>query len=268
MMTEAVAKAEELARALGALFVETTVPTIALDPAGRFRAANAATTRQYGWSLEELLGMRIHDLIADDRSIETDLGRALKGEGSELDRRPHRRKDGSVLWVAPSPGPIVVNGERLIVSVLRDVTPIVEAQRDRQLLLGVVVAMIGEPSPPSALEALARAFADAMGAEASVWLPVKEGSRVLGRVAGSAEHEDARVDLDVEAFARLAWETRVAQRVARGGTAPASFERRLIDQFGAHVFVTPLVGRGEPHGLMYGHGRRGVDFGRAGRGRT
>jgi PAS domain S-box-containing protein len=262
-MTDAVERAQELARALGMLFVETAVPTIALEPDGRFRAANAATIRQYGWSLEELLGMRIHDFIADDRSIEADLERAHKGGGALFDRRPHRRKDGSILWVAPSPGPVEIGGERLIVSVLRDVTPIVEAERDRQLLLGVVVAMMGEPSPASALKALARAFADAMEAEASVWLPVKEGSRVLGRVAGSAEHEDARVDLDAEAFAGLAWETRIAQRVARDGTADGSFERRLVDQFGPHVFVTPLVGRGEPRGLMYGHGKRSKDFGRA-----
>ena len=117
-----------VARALGALFVHTRVPAIAVRVTGEFVSANDATLEQYGYSMAELLELRIHDLQATTRPIDGDLSRAHAGDGASLDRRAHRRKDGSVLWVVPTAGPIEVLDERLVVSVLKDVTALVGAE--------------------------------------------------------------------------------------------------------------------------------------------
>jgi PAS domain S-box-containing protein len=130
---EKLARAERVAKALGALFVSTRVPVIVVRATGEFIAANDAAIAKYGYSLEELLERRIHDLQATPRSIEQDLERAHRGDPSQLDRRAHRRKDGTVLWVVPTAGPIEIDGEALIVSVLTDVTATVSVEERARL---------------------------------------------------------------------------------------------------------------------------------------
>ena len=207
------ALAERVATALGALFVDTAVPVIALWQDGRFASANRATIHQYGYSLEELLEMRIHDLIADERSIDADLVRAGREEHTSFSRRPHRRKDGSVLWVVPTAGPQCIDGENFVVSVLTDVTPILLAEerarnvaevslRDRQLVLSAIEDMLSERDVTPALSALARAFARALGDQASVWLPETEGSDRLKMVACHGMSED---EARTAGAARLDW---------------------------------------------------------------
>ena len=101
-MEEGVLRAERVASALGLLFAETRIPVIALTLAGNLVAANAAMLAQYGWSLAELLEMNIRDIIAGDSlTLKDDLAHAFAGTSKPLDRRPHRRKDGTILWVVP-----------------------------------------------------------------------------------------------------------------------------------------------------------------------
>ena len=122
-------RADQVGRALGMLFEETRVPVIAVTPDGAFVTANRAAIDQYGYTLDELLGMRIHDLIGDGyTSVDDDLTLAASDRHVILGRRPHRRKDGSVLWVAPTAGPFVVGGDTYIVSVLTDVTAMLVAE--------------------------------------------------------------------------------------------------------------------------------------------
>ncbi len=132
-----VTRATRIAEALGALFIHTRVPVIALTRDGRLVAANKAALRQYGYSLEELLELRIHDIVDGPlASLDGDLATASSQHDTAFGRRPHRRKDGRVLWVVPSAGPIVVDGETYIVSVLEDVTALLAAEtralEDRQ----------------------------------------------------------------------------------------------------------------------------------------
>ena len=100
-------RASAAAHALGALFVSTRVPVIAVRVTGEFVAANDAAIAQYGYALPELLEMRIHDLQATSRPIDADLALAQTTSEAPLDRRPHRRKDGTVVWSSrprvPSP---------------------------------------------------------------------------------------------------------------------------------------------------------------------
>jgi len=86
-------RAARIVEALGALFHGARVPVIVLQPDGSFVAANAAAILQYGYSLDELLELKVHDLIIDDRDVDRDLRLAAAGATS-LDRRRHRRKDG------------------------------------------------------------------------------------------------------------------------------------------------------------------------------
>ena len=126
-------RAERVSYSLGALFESTRVPVIVVDEEGAFVAANDASIFHYGYSLDEFLAMRVHDLQAEGRPLDVDLGAAFRGDPGALPRRQHRRKDGSLLWVVPTVSPIEIDGERYIVSVLANVTSAVAAEeRARQ----------------------------------------------------------------------------------------------------------------------------------------
>jgi PAS domain S-box-containing protein len=121
-------RAARVAKQLGVLFEKTRAPALVVERTGEFVAANAAMLAKYGYSLEELLAMRIQDLQASGRDVDADLGRAHRGDPGELERRPHHTKDGRTIWVVPTAGPIEVDGSVLVVSVLQDVTPVVKAE--------------------------------------------------------------------------------------------------------------------------------------------
>jgi PAS domain S-box-containing protein len=126
---ERVHKARAIRAALGAFFEHARVPVIVVDGEGRFASANDAALAQYGWSLDELLEMRIHDVMAAPwPELAQDLDRAMRGDAAMLQRRAHRRRDGSIAWVVPRAGPVEVLGESYIVSALQDVTELVAAE--------------------------------------------------------------------------------------------------------------------------------------------
>jgi two-component system, NtrC family, sensor kinase len=114
--------AQRIGAELGALFHGARVPIIVLYPDGSFAAANDRAIAQYGYTLDELLQRRIHDLILDDRDVDRDLRLAAQAEGVTIDRRRHKKKDGGVVWVVPAASQMTILGEPYIVSVLLDVT--------------------------------------------------------------------------------------------------------------------------------------------------
>src|SRR6202035_2647310 len=129
MSGESVTRALELRRLLGPFFERSLAPTIVLRQGGRFATANDAALAQYGYGLAELVEMSIHDIMAAPRpELSADLESAFRGERPRFDRRAHRSKDGSVLWVVPAAGPLSIEGETLIASVLQDVTALVSAE--------------------------------------------------------------------------------------------------------------------------------------------
>jgi PAS domain S-box-containing protein len=128
-MGDRVARALEVRRLLGPFFERSLAPSIVLERGGRFATANDAALAQYGYGLDELMEMNIQDIMATPRpELPLDLEMAFRGHSPRLDRRPHRRKDGSVLWVVPVAGPLSIGGVTLIVSVLQDVTALVSAE--------------------------------------------------------------------------------------------------------------------------------------------
>ena len=129
MVGDRLQRARDVRAALGAFFAHARVPVIVVDARGAFVSANEAALEQYGWSLEEIVQMRIHDLQAAPRpELGDDLRHAHSGDPITLGRRPHQRKDGSIVWVVPRAGPVEVCGETYIVSALQDVTSLVRAE--------------------------------------------------------------------------------------------------------------------------------------------
>jgi PAS domain S-box-containing protein len=114
---------------LGPFFEHARVPVIVVEREGRLASANDAALAQYGYALDEMVELQIDDIVAvPRRELPDDLEHAYRGGAAPLARRPHRRKDGSLLWVVPVAGPQTIGEETLIVSVLQDVTPLVSAE--------------------------------------------------------------------------------------------------------------------------------------------
>ena len=129
MSGDRVARAVGVRRALGPFFERALVPVIVVERGGRLASANDAALTQYGYALDELVQLGIDDLIAVPHlELPADLEHAYRGDHEPLARRPHRRKDGSLLWVVPVAAPQSILGETLIVSALQDVTALVSAE--------------------------------------------------------------------------------------------------------------------------------------------
>jgi PAS domain S-box-containing protein len=251
------------------MFAESRVPVIVVESDGRLVTANAAAIAQYGWTLDELVTMNVRDFQASARAeLEEDLARAFHSDAAPLDRRPHRRKDGSILWVVPAAGAVTVEGETLVVSSLQDVSAALLAEqrardasesalRERQLLLNAVVAMLGEPELVPALRILARSLAQAIGRPTTVLLPERKGSRVMHVVAWHGLDEeiirsiaDLRVDLDREHGARRAWESGIGHALRLEDLEPGTVEHATALRLGTGI-VAPLAGRSGTHGVLY-----------------
>ena len=89
---------------------------------GRIFEANAAACRQYGYSREEMLTLTIQDLRAPNTRQFTLEQMALADEGGILFETVHRRKDGSSFQVEVSSHGATVDGQRTLISVIRDIS--------------------------------------------------------------------------------------------------------------------------------------------------
>ncbi len=89
---------------------------------GRILEANAAAVRAYGYSREELLGLTIYDLRADDPREKIIDQMARADSRGILFETVHRRKDGSRFPVEVSSQGATIGGTRTLISVGRDIT--------------------------------------------------------------------------------------------------------------------------------------------------
>ena len=114
-------RAEDLTARYQALFdrVRDAILFIAAD--GRILDANPAAVRAYGYWREELLHMRIVDLRAPGTlpEVSRQMQRAA-GEGI-LFETVHRRKDGTTIRVEVSSSSVELNGEKVLLSIIREV---------------------------------------------------------------------------------------------------------------------------------------------------
>ncbi len=89
----------------------------------RILETNTALQNMLGYTAEELLGLRIYDLIAHSRETITRNGRRIIEEKSVfLGERRYRRKDGSLAVVETSATVIPYAGEEAVCTIVRDVT--------------------------------------------------------------------------------------------------------------------------------------------------
>ena len=105
-----------------AIFDASPDATFILGPTGRIFNANLTAIRRYGYNLEELKQFNISDLATADLQGETlnQLNRSLKS-GAMFDSR-HRFKDGTELPVEIYAESIILQGETVILSRVRDIS--------------------------------------------------------------------------------------------------------------------------------------------------
>ncbi len=89
---------------------------------GRILEANAAATRAYGYTHEELLARSIHDLRAPETQEMTADQMAKADDQGMLFETFHRRKDGSTFPVEVSSQGATIGATRTLISVVRDIT--------------------------------------------------------------------------------------------------------------------------------------------------
>ena len=96
---------------------------------GRILEANAAATKAYGYSHEELLARSIHDLRAPETQRLTADQLAEAERQGILFETFHRRKDGSTFPVEVSSQGATIDATRTVISVVRDITARKQAEQ-------------------------------------------------------------------------------------------------------------------------------------------
>jgi PAS domain S-box-containing protein len=104
--------------------IETSSDAIFLmNLTGHIRSANPAAVRIHGYSMEELLAMRMQELdLPDDASVVPDRMRRLRAGESLTFEVVHRRKDGTTFPVEVIASAVEIGGEWLVLAFDRDIT--------------------------------------------------------------------------------------------------------------------------------------------------
>ena len=128
---------------------------------GDILESNAAFQELLGYATEELLSMKIYDLIAHDReSIDRNIQRILDEGSRFVGERRYRCKDGSLVDVEVTASLISYGGKWVICTVVRDVSERVEAFR----LLEERVTALARISASLAVSQTMEATLDALAA--------------------------------------------------------------------------------------------------------
>jgi PAS domain S-box-containing protein len=117
---EALQKSELLFRNL---FEDHAAVKLIINPeTGKIIAANRAAEKFYGWSKEQLLQMKIQDIntLSPDE-VKQEMSKARDLEQVSFEFR-HRRSDGSLRDVVVFSSSIVIEGEKLLHSIVHDIT--------------------------------------------------------------------------------------------------------------------------------------------------
>ncbi len=97
---------------------------------GRIMDANAAASDYYGYSHEELSGLAVTDINTADPTIaKKNLARFAEDRGTVLTLH-HRKKNGEICDVDVFSAPIILGGQRMLHSIVHDVTERKKAKRD------------------------------------------------------------------------------------------------------------------------------------------
>jgi two-component system cell cycle sensor histidine kinase/response regulator CckA len=160
---------------------------------GRLLDANDAAIEAYGYSRDELLGMTVHDLRAME--TRTDVERKMEEAFTTgtLFETIHVRKDGSRMPVEVGSRATTLRGERLLLSVIRDISE--RKQMQARLVQADRLASVGTLAAGVAHE-INNPLTYAMAS-------LEVALRVLRESAGSSDERSARAIVrDLKTFAR------------------------------------------------------------------
>jgi PAS domain S-box-containing protein len=129
-------QAEEVAQASAdkyRVLFENSLDSVAIaDLDGKVLEANPACLRLYGYTIENVKGVNLTDVVApEDRSAAADAMASLRAGRLVTKTFRMRRKDGTRFVVDLVASVLTVGGERRIMSVTRDVTERVRAEQAR-----------------------------------------------------------------------------------------------------------------------------------------
>lgn len=121
---------EDIIRMYRLLFRHARDIILFVRPDGRIIEANEAAVKAYGYSRDELLNMGIRDLRTPEaaKNLQAELDQV--DENGVLFTTVHHRKDGSEFPVEVNTRAGVIAGERILISIVRDITERVRAEAE------------------------------------------------------------------------------------------------------------------------------------------
>jgi PAS domain S-box-containing protein len=88
----------------------------------KFLDVNEAAEKLYGYSKAEFLGMTALALSIEPENSQLTLRAGAETDGVRVPLRKHKRKDGTILTVEISAGPFIWNNQKVVCSIIRDMT--------------------------------------------------------------------------------------------------------------------------------------------------
>ncbi len=113
------------------LFENNHASMLLVEPkTGKIKDANIAASEFYGWSRETLLTMNINQInTLSSSEIQLELNKKARLHRNYFEFR-HRKADGSIAFVEEYSGPIFKQGNRLLYSIIHDVTDQTNASKE------------------------------------------------------------------------------------------------------------------------------------------
>ena len=109
------------------------------ERAGVIVSANRAAAEMHGYTMDEFLSLRMSDLDTQEEAARMQRYFASVQQGKVVKTEHyHRRKDGSVIAIDLSAGPLEIKGHRYSLSINRDVSERKKAESERVLLATAV----------------------------------------------------------------------------------------------------------------------------------
>ncbi len=206
---------------------------------GRILEANAAALGAYGYSREEILSLSIQNLRAPATLPLTEEQMAVADDRGILFETVHRHKDGRTFPVEVSSRGALVDGERTLMSVVRDISERKRLERLYTVLSQVNEAIVRTRDEKALFREVCRIVAEE-GDFPLAWIGLVEGRAVVPAASAGVEAAyltEIRVEVDGE--------------LGGGPTGTSIRENRPVvnDDFATSASTTPWRSPALGHGF-------------------
>jgi two-component system CheB/CheR fusion protein len=165
---------------------------------GRILEANSAALGRYGYSREEILSLSIKDLRAPRTLPLTEEQMIIADARGILFETMHSHKDGGTFPVEVSSRGALVDGERTLVSVVRDISERKRLERLYAVLSQVNEAIVRTRDEKTLYREVCRIVAD-VGDFPLAWIGIVEGQAIVPMASGGSETAYlSRIHVEVE----------------------------------------------------------------------